>query len=81
MCEIAPGVYTAPRMNRAVRERIWAVLQDWFDHETDQSLLITWRDSKKVGGQRVETLGLPKHELAEHDGVFLAKRDIPDQLK
>lgn len=28
MLEIAPGVYTSPKMNRAVRERVWSVVQD-----------------------------------------------------
>src|SRR5271166_2557028 len=31
MLEIAPGVYTAPRMTKAVRERVWAALGEWFD--------------------------------------------------
>ena len=31
MLEIAPGVYTSPRMSRAVRERVWEVLTGWFD--------------------------------------------------
>ena len=29
MCEIAPGGYTAPRLTKAVRERVWAVLESW----------------------------------------------------
>ena len=30
MLEIGPGVYTAPRMNAGVRERVWAVMQEWY---------------------------------------------------
>jgi CRISPR-associated protein Cas2 len=30
MLEVAPGVYTSPKMTRAVRERVWQVIQDWF---------------------------------------------------
>ena len=30
MLEIAPGVYTAPNLNAAVRDRVWTVLSDWF---------------------------------------------------
>ena len=30
MLEVAPGVYTAPRMNAAVRNRVWLVMEEWF---------------------------------------------------
>ena len=30
MLEIAPGVYTSPKINPRVREQIWDVLQDFF---------------------------------------------------
>ena len=30
MLEIAPGVYTAPRMTSGIRERVWAVLATWY---------------------------------------------------
>jgi len=29
MLEIAPGVYTQPRLSAGVRERVWTVLADW----------------------------------------------------
>ena len=31
MLEIAPGVYTGPRMTAGTRERVWTVLESWFD--------------------------------------------------
>ena len=31
MLEIAPGVYTGPRMSKAVRKQIWTVLEDWYN--------------------------------------------------
>jgi CRISPR-associated protein Cas2 len=74
MCEVAPGVYTAPRMTAAVRERVWVVLADWFQSEPDQGLLMTWPDSTRPGGQAIETLGWPRQELEEHGGVFLSRR-------
>ena len=30
MLEIAPGVYTGPRMSKGVRERIWNVMTQWY---------------------------------------------------
>jgi CRISPR-associated protein Cas2 len=82
MLEIAPGVYTAPHMTEAVRERVWAVLGEWFDagatvgqHPEDvASIVITWLDKEAPGGQRIDTLGLPPKQIIDADGVLLVKR-------
>lgn len=79
MCELAPGVYTAPRMNKAVRERIWKVMEEWFEPGAEQSIVMTWRDRTMVGGQRILTLGVPRHEVYEHDGIFLARRELAEK--
>lgn len=77
MCEIAPGVYTAPRMTAGVRDRVWNVLDSWFTGTAEQGILMTWTDSKRPGGQVIRTLGWPQQELWEHHGVFLTKRGGP----
>lgn len=79
MCEVAPGVYTAPRMTSGVRERVWQVLQNWYRPDPEHALLMTWPDSTLPGGQDFRVLGAPRVDLWEHDGVFLARRDLPPQ--
>lgn len=76
MCEIAPGVYTAPRMTAGVRERIWQVLCEWFEDGGGSGIVMTWPDSKQVGGQAFLLLGSPRNELYEHDGLFLVKSEL-----
>lgn len=76
MCEIAPGVYTAPRMNAGVRERVWQVLEGWFAPAEECSVLMTWPDEELRGGQSIRTLGIPRQELLDYYGVFLARRDV-----
>jgi CRISPR-associated protein Cas2 len=79
MLEIAPGVYTAPEMSKGVRERVWAVLCDWFPHgatsspdpEQIASIVLTWRDKTAPGGQGVETLGVPAKTLVDADGFYM----------
>ena len=44
MLEIAPGVYTAPRMTTCVRERLWTVLAEWLRQLGGGSIVMTWRD-------------------------------------
>jgi CRISPR-associated protein Cas2 len=73
MLEIAPGVYTAPRMTRAVRERIWAVIEDWFLDLPGASIVMTWKEPTAPGGQAVVTLGLPRKELAVLDGIHICR--------
>ena len=71
MLEIAPGVYTQPRMSRAVRERVWAVMEDWHDQLGGGSILMTWRDPSLPCGQGILTLGLPARTFAELDGGLI----------
>ena len=78
MCEIGPGVYTAPRMNRAVRERVWRVLSDWHAAigDPDLAVVMTWRSPNTPGGQEILTLGVPRRRLVKHGEVYLAMRDL-----
>ena len=71
MLEIAPGVYTAPRMTRGVRERVWQVLTGWFFELGGGSIVMTWREAESPGGQAVLTLGIAAKELVVHDGVHM----------
>ena len=68
MLEIAPGVYTAPRMSKAVRERVWTVMGDWHGQLGGGSILMTWRDAGEPCGQGIRTLGLPARTFVELDG-------------
>ena len=87
MCEIAPGVYSSPRMTVAVRDRIWDVLESWYQADAESGILMTWPESRRQGGQAVRTLGWPQQQLWELNGVFLAKRgsapagevDLPEE--
>lgn len=76
MCEIAPGVYVAPRMSKAVRERVWLVMSDWFDDGEDTSIVLTWPEPSQPGGQAVRTLGAGGRALHDHDGVVLARGEL-----
>lgn len=75
MLELGPGVYSAPRLNPAVRERIWDTLRAWFIAEPDASLVMVWADKAVPAGQNVRVLGLPPVELIDLDGLFVSRRD------
>lgn len=77
MLELAPGVYSAPHISPAVREAIWSVLQSWFIHERDASVVMVWQDRDRPGGQSVLVLGSPPIEFVDVDGMILSRRSVP----
>ena len=79
MLEIAPGVYTSPRLSSRVRERIWTVIAEWFLELGGGSIVMTWQDSRHTSGQVVRVLGTPPVELVDQEGVILSKRTGPIQ--
>jgi len=79
MLELAPGVYTAPRMNQRVRDQVWAVLVDWFGELRGGSIVMTWQDTTSTAGQSVALLGVPPISLVEHDGVVLSRRESKEK--
>lgn len=75
MLELAPGVYSHPRMSSGVRERVWTVLSDWWGEGcVNSSILMLWQDTSQSGGQGVLSLGMPSRTLFEHEGVLLSKQ-------
>ena len=76
MLELAPGVYTGPRMSRGVRERVWRVLSDWHAELRRGAIILTWREAGAPGGQAVSTLGEPRRDLVDVDGLLLVRREV-----
>ena len=76
MLEIASGVYTAPTLTPAVRDRIWAVLEKWQVGTRGDSAVMTWPDAQAPGGQAVRALGELPLELHETPSVVLARRPL-----
>ena len=74
MLEVAPGVYVAPDMSVAVRERVWSVMSEWWNTLGRGSLTLVWRDTKVQGNLRIQNLGEPPKSIVDADGVLLVKR-------
>ena len=81
MLEVAPGVYTSPRMSAGVRERLWDVCEQWSEALPDDAgVLLTWRDKTQPAGQGIRILGWGKSEFIEHDGMWLARSTREDDV-
>lgn len=77
MHEIAPGVYAVPKMKKSVRERLWRVLLSWEELiPEDGGVVLLWRSTKAPSGLGVRTLGWPKKELVEYEGMWLTFRNL-----
>lgn len=77
MHEIAPGVYAVPKMKKSVRERLWRVLLSWEELiPKDGGIVLLWRSAKAPSGLVVRTLGWPKKELVEYEGMWLTFRNL-----
>ena len=75
MPEVAPGVYVSPELSRAVRERIWTVLTDWWGTMPGGSVVMSWKDKTTTSGLGLEVLGLPPVSLVDLDGLLVVRRD------
>lgn len=74
MPEVAPGVYVSPELSKGVRERIQAVLTDWWAGVPGGSIVMAWRDPAATGGLGLALLGTPPVSLADLDGVLVVYR-------
>lgn len=79
MLEIAPGVYSHPKLNKRVREQIWSVLQDWHMQLNRGSIVMTWTDRNSSGGAGLLTLGEPPKQIVEHEGMLLVRRPFEQE--
>ncbi|MFN8717766.1 MAG: type I-E CRISPR-associated endoribonuclease Cas2e [Gemmatimonas sp.] len=73
LSEVAPGVYVASNMNAGVRDRVWAVMSDWWDSVPGGSVLMVYADRQAPSGMAVRTLGTPAVNLVDVDGLHLAR--------
>ncbi len=77
MLEIAPGVYLAPRMKKAVRERVWSVMLEWLEVLPENGgIVMFWPAKDAPSGLGMRFLGWPSKTLVEHEGIWLARGTI-----
>lgn len=74
MLELSGGVYSAPRLSPAVRERIWTAIAGWWPSEVNASAVMVWQERDQPGGHAVRLLGDPPVSLVDVDGLILTRR-------
>ena len=81
MPEVAPGVYVAPELTKAVRERVWSVVSDWWGSLPGGSIVMAWKDAATSSGLGLAVLGLPPVELVDLDGLLVVRRRFAQPTK
>ena len=76
LLEIAPGTYVGPRINPAVRERVWSVLSEWHGNYPRCGVVMVWDDPHAIAGLGVVTLGVPPTWLVDSDGLILGHHPL-----
>lgn len=77
LLEVAPGVYATPRLRKAVRERLWTVMSKWISEiPEDGGLLLVYPDKSAPSRIGMVSLGWPKRDFIDLDGVWLANTPL-----
>mgnify|MGYP001594513203 CR=1 FL=1 len=76
MVEVAPGLYVSPQLNRDARDRLWAVVSEWHEQIQHGTITMLWLDKSCSGSIAVKTLGTPRRDLVDVDGLLLTRREL-----
>lgn len=74
MPEIAPGMYVSPALSQSIRERIWEVVERWWEEAPGGSILLSYSSRTEPGGLAIKSVGLPPVQLALLDGVRVTRK-------
>ena len=69
-----PGVYIAVDLDTGSRDRIWAILERWWDAEPNGSGLLVWRDKTKPMSIDMKSFGAPRRDIVEIEDHYALRR-------
>ena len=75
MLNLHPGVYVSADLDAGSRDRIWRVLEEWWEADGRGTVVMLWRDKAKPSSVDFRTLGVPRRKIVEYDGHW-ALQDI-----
>jgi CRISPR-associated protein Cas2 len=69
-----PGVYLAMDLDAGSRERIWAILEGWWEAEPCGMGVMLWRDPQAPMRMRMSSFGAAKRTLVDFEGHWALVR-------
>ena len=81
MLNLHPGVYVSADLDAGSRERIWRVLEGWWQADGRGTIMMLWRDKAKPASVDFRTLGAPRRDIVEYDGHWALREMAMDDGK
>lgn len=71
-----PGVYVDADLDAGSRERIWTILERWWEAEPRGMGIMLWRDKSRPMALDMRSFGAPKRKIIEYEDHYaLASRE------
>lgn len=75
MLNVHPGVYVSMDLDAGSRDRVWKILEDWWQAEPRGLAVMIYRDKSKPMEMDFRTLGSPKRMIVDYEDHYaLASR-------
>ena len=69
-----PGVYVAMDLDAGARDRVWKVIEEWWEAEPRGMGVLIVRNKEKTGMMELKSFGATKREITEYDEIYAVKR-------
>ena len=69
-----PGVYLAMDLDAGSRQRIWDILNSWWEAEPTGMGIMLWRDPARPMGIALDSFGAPKRRIVSFAGHWALVR-------
>ena len=76
-----PGVHVAMDLDAGSRDRIWSILEGWWEAEPRGVGLLLWRDKSKPMSIDMRSFGAPKRDIVEIDDHYALRKSARDEGK
>ncbi|WP_029011304.1 type I-E CRISPR-associated endoribonuclease Cas2e [Azospirillum halopraeferens] len=74
MMNVHPGVYVSMDLDAGSRDRIWTILERWWEAEPQGMAVMIHRDKDKPMGMDFRSLGAPKRTIVEYEDHYALHR-------
>lgn len=79
MLNVHPGVYVSMDLDTGSRNRVWTILEDWWNQEPRGQAIMIYRDKSKPMDMDFRILGGTKRPIVEYDEHYALHRNPQDQ--
>jgi CRISPR-associated protein Cas2 len=79
MLNVHPGVYVSMDLDAGSRDRIWHILEEWWQAEPRGLAVMIYRDKSAPMEMDFRTLGTAKRMIVDYDEHYALHRKAPEQ--